>query len=87
MFLWEQKVSRNSKSVSLLMHASSRISECKKKKSLFLSSGALSHFCLSDFCFLSVCIEDTEKEKNNNIFFFFVLAISELLNFIPPPFA
>lgn len=50
MSLWEHKVSRNSKSVSLLMHAS--VTSCiSEKKSLFLSSGALSHFCLSDFCF------------------------------------
>lgn len=55
------------------------------KKSLFLSSGALSHFWLSELCFFYQFAQRVRK-KGGFFFFFFVLAISEL-NFIPPPFA
>lgn len=78
------EIRKKKKSTSLLMHAavSNFLYQLKKKKSGFLSSGELTHFWLSEFCFfLSVCAGGQEREV-----FFFNLAISEL-NFIPPPFA
>lgn len=65
---------------SLQMHESTRVSV--KEKKLFLSSDALSHFCLSDFSvfFFFISLHGGYGEKN-----IFVLTISEL-NFIPPPF-
>lgn len=76
MFLCEQKVSRNSQTVSLLMHESVSALLYQGKKLPFFSSGTLTHFCLSDFCFLSVCMEDKGKKRKTFLFSQFLNLIS-----------